>query len=57
MIHVFMHLGRLVPQANQALDEAIDTEAQAQARCMRTNDFHRAYNAFLNKQKPEFKGD
>ena len=42
---------------NMALDEAIDTEAQAQARCMRTNDFHRAYNAFLNKQKPEFKGD
>jgi len=42
---------------NMALDEAIDAEAQAQARCMRTNDFHRAYNAFVNKQKPEFKGD
>ena len=42
---------------NMALDEAIDAEAQAQARCMRTNDFHRAYNAFVTKQKPEFKGD
>jgi enoyl-CoA hydratase/carnithine racemase len=42
---------------NMGVDEAIDAEAQAQAICMATNDFHRAYHAFVNKQKPEFKGD
>jgi enoyl-CoA hydratase/carnithine racemase len=42
---------------NMGLDEAIDTEAQAQAICMATNDFDRAYQAFVAKQKPVFKGD
>lgn len=42
---------------NLGVDQAIDAEAQAQAVCMGTNDFHRAYHAFVNKQKPEFKGD
>jgi enoyl-CoA hydratase/carnithine racemase len=42
---------------NMGVDEAIDAEAQAQAICMATNDFHRAYHAFVDKQKPEFKGD
>ena len=42
---------------NMGLDEAIEAEAQAQAICMATNDFHRAYQAFVAKQKPEFKGD
>jgi enoyl-CoA hydratase/carnithine racemase len=42
---------------NMGVDEAIDAEAQAQAICMATNDFHRAYHAFIDKQKPEFKGD
>jgi enoyl-CoA hydratase/carnithine racemase len=42
---------------DMGLDEAIDAEAQAQAICMATNDFHRAYHAFVAKQKPEFKGD
>jgi len=42
---------------NMGVDEAIDAEAQAQAICMATNDFHRAYHAFVKKQKPEFKGD
>lgn len=42
---------------NMAVDEAIEAEAQAQAICMATNDFHRAYHAFVDKQKPEFKGD
>ena len=42
---------------NMAVDQAIEAEAQAQAICMATNDFHRAYQAFVNKQKPEFKGD
>jgi enoyl-CoA hydratase/carnithine racemase len=42
---------------NMALDEAIDAEAQAQAICMATKDFNRAYEAFVAKQKPRFKGD
>ncbi|HEY6253869.1 MAG TPA: enoyl-CoA hydratase family protein [Candidatus Angelobacter sp.] len=42
---------------NMGLDEAIEAEAQAQALCMATNDFHRAYQAFVAKQKPVFKGD
>ena len=39
------------------LDQAIEAEAQAQAICMQTQDFTRAYEAFSNKQKPVFKGD
>ncbi|MEJ6006721.1 enoyl-CoA hydratase family protein [Paucibacter sp. AS339] len=39
------------------VDEAIEAEAQAQAICMMTQDFHRAYQAFVAKQRPEFKGD
>lgn len=42
---------------NMGIDEAIEAEAQAQAICMATNDFHRAYHAFVEKQKPEFEGD
>jgi enoyl-CoA hydratase/carnithine racemase len=42
---------------NMGLDEAIEAEAQAQAICMATNDFQRAYKAFVAKQKPAFKGD
>ena len=39
------------------VSEAIDSEAQAQAICMATNDFHRAYHAFAAKKRPSFKGD
>lgn len=39
------------------VDEAIESEAQAQAICMMTQDFHRAYEAFAAKQKPTFQGD
>jgi enoyl-CoA hydratase/carnithine racemase len=39
------------------IDEAITMEAEAQAVCMKTKDFHRAYEAFANKRKPEFQGD
>jgi enoyl-CoA hydratase/carnithine racemase len=39
------------------VDEAIEAEAQAQAICMMTQDFHRAYHAFVGKQKPVFEGD
>jgi enoyl-CoA hydratase/carnithine racemase len=42
---------------NMSLDEAIEAEAQAQAICMATKDFTRAYEAFVGKQKPVFKGD
>ena len=42
---------------NMGVDEAIEAEAQAQAICMMTHDFNRAYEAFVAKQKPEFKGD
>ncbi|MDO9402396.1 MAG: enoyl-CoA hydratase family protein [Polaromonas sp.] len=39
------------------LDQAIEAEAQAQAICMQTQDFRRAYDAFAAKQKPVFQGD
>lgn len=39
------------------VDEAIESEAQAQAICMMTQDFHRAYEAFAAKTKPVFEGD
>jgi enoyl-CoA hydratase/carnithine racemase len=42
---------------NMGIDEAIEAEAQAQAICMATNDFHRAYHAFVAKQTPLFEGD
>ena len=42
---------------NMGVDEAIEAEAQAQAICMATNDFHRAYHAFAAKQSPVFEGD
>jgi enoyl-CoA hydratase/carnithine racemase len=42
---------------NMGVEEAIEAEAQAQAICMMTNDFHRAYHAFVTKQKPQFEGD
>jgi enoyl-CoA hydratase/carnithine racemase len=42
---------------DMSLDTAIEAEAQAQAICMKTNDFIRAYNAFVAKEKPIFEGD
>lgn len=42
---------------NMGIDEAIEAEAQAQAICMQTKDFRRAYDAFVAKQKPIFEGD
>jgi len=39
------------------LDEIIESEAQAQAICMATQDFRRAFEAFAAKRKPEFQGD
>ena len=42
---------------SMSIDQAIEAEAQAQALCMLTEDFHRAYNAFVAKQKPVFQGN
>ncbi len=39
------------------LDDAIDAEAQAQAQCMQTRDFRRAYEAFVAKCEPVFEGN
>lgn len=39
------------------LDVAIEAEALAQAVCMQTQDFRRAYEAFVSKQKPRFAGN
>jgi enoyl-CoA hydratase/carnithine racemase len=42
---------------SMSLDQAIEAEAQAQAICMQTSDFERAYRAFMAKQKPVFEGN
>jgi enoyl-CoA hydratase/carnithine racemase len=42
---------------NMSIDEAIENEAQAQAACMETEDFARAYRAFARKQTPKFEGN
>jgi len=42
---------------NAGLGECLEAEAQAQAICMSTNDFERAYRAFVAKQKPMFEGN
>ncbi len=39
------------------LDDAIDAEARAQAELMESNDFRRAYEAFMAKRSPEFEGN
>jgi enoyl-CoA hydratase/carnithine racemase len=56
----FAH-GMTKTQLNQewsmSLEQAIEAEAQAQAICMQTKDFERAYHSFVDKQKPVFEGD
>jgi enoyl-CoA hydratase/carnithine racemase len=42
---------------DMSLDAAIDAEARAQAACMQTRDFKRAYEAFAAKKTPQFRGD
>ena len=42
---------------SSGLGESIEAEAQAQAICMQTQDFTRAYHAFVAKQKPVFEGN
>jgi enoyl-CoA hydratase/carnithine racemase len=47
----------LAQEWSMSLDMAIEAEAQAQAICMQTQDFRRAYEAFVAKGKPVFAGD
>lgn len=42
---------------DMSLDTAIEAEAQAQAICMQTADFKRAFDAFVARSRPEFEGD
>ncbi len=42
---------------DMGLEAAIDAEADAQAICMQTRDFDRAYHAFLDKSRPAFEGN
>ncbi|GHE05761.1 enoyl-CoA hydratase [Defluviimonas sp. 20V17] len=48
---------QLAQEWNMGLDQAIEAEAQAQAICMQTRDFERAYRAFVAKEQPVFGGD
>lgn len=47
----------LAQEWSMTIDQAIEAEAQAQAICMQTEDFRRAYEAFAAKRKPVFGGD
>jgi enoyl-CoA hydratase/carnithine racemase len=42
---------------SMSLDQAIEAEAQAQAICMQTRDFERAYRAFVARERPVFEGN
>ena len=42
---------------NMSVEDAITVEAEAQAICMQTRDFQRAFDAFVAKQKPVFEGN
>jgi len=48
---------QLEAEWNVGLDEALEMEARAQAHCMDTNDFKRAYASFAAKEKPVFQGN
>lgn len=52
-----MTKNQLNTEWSMSIDLAIEAEAQAQALCMQTNDFTRAFEAFSAKRRPEFKGD
>ncbi len=47
----------LAQEWSMSIEQAIEAEAQAQAICMQGQDFHRAYHAFVAKEKPVFRGD
>ncbi|HMT94075.1 enoyl-CoA hydratase family protein [uncultured Thiothrix sp.] len=48
---------QLAHEWNMSPEQAIEAEAQAQAICMQTQDFERAYHAFVNKEKLVFEGN
>jgi enoyl-CoA hydratase/carnithine racemase len=47
----------LAQEWSMSIEQAIEAEAQAQAICMQTADFERAYKAFVAKEQPVFEGD
>jgi enoyl-CoA hydratase/carnithine racemase len=47
----------LAQEWSMSIEQAIEAEAQAQAICMQTGDFERAYTAFVGKEKPVFEGN
>lgn len=47
----------LAQEWSMSIEQAIEAEAQAQAICMQGQDFHRAYHAFVAREKPVFEGD
>ena len=47
----------LAQEWSMSIEQAIEAEAQAQAICMQTGDFERAYDAFIAKEKPVFEGN
>ncbi|MGD1881641.1 MAG: enoyl-CoA hydratase family protein [Paracoccaceae bacterium] len=47
----------LAQEWSMSIEQAIEAEAQAQAICMQTADFERAYRAFAAKETPVFEGD
>ncbi len=47
----------LAQEWSMSIEQIIESEAQAQAICMQTGDFKRAYEAFIIKQKPKFEGN
>ncbi|MFO1361822.1 MAG: enoyl-CoA hydratase family protein [Burkholderiales bacterium] len=42
---------------SMTIEQALETEAEAQAICMQTKDYQRAYDAFVKKEKPKFEGN
>jgi enoyl-CoA hydratase/carnithine racemase len=52
-----MTKNQLNQEWDMPVDAAIEAEAQAQAICMQTRDFRRAFEAFMNKERPRFEGD
>jgi enoyl-CoA hydratase/carnithine racemase len=53
----FMTKKCLHQEWNQTIEQALETEAEAQAICMQTQDFTRAYNAIVAKEKPRIEGN
>ena len=52
-----MTKNQLNEEWDMPLESALEAEAQAQAICMQTNDFRRAYEAFVKRERPQFEGD